>query len=196
MVAEAELPIRPDGTLPVEIDTAPAKAAHPDQDQRYEITAEITDQSRRTIVGTRDRAGRAQALQRLYLGRSRPLPRGRHDRGGDRAQTLDHKPVAGKGTLKLLKITFDAERKPVETPVESWDLALDPDGQARQVMKASAAGQYRLAATIDDGRGHTIEGGYLLTITGQGFAARASDSTTWKSSPNGRSTGPARRSGS
>ena len=52
LVAEAELPIRPDGTLPLEIDTALAKAAHPDQDQRYEITAEITDQSRRTIVGT------------------------------------------------------------------------------------------------------------------------------------------------
>ena len=52
IVAEAELPIRPDGTLPVEIDTAMAKAAHPDQDHRYEITAEVTDQSRRTIVGT------------------------------------------------------------------------------------------------------------------------------------------------
>ena len=52
VVAEAELPIRPDGTLPVEIDTALAKATHPDDDHRYEITAEITDQSRRTIVGT------------------------------------------------------------------------------------------------------------------------------------------------
>ena len=46
------MPIRPDGTLPVEFDTALAKAAHPDHDHRYEITAEITDQSRRTIVGT------------------------------------------------------------------------------------------------------------------------------------------------
>ena len=86
-----------------------------------------------------------------------------------RAQTLDRKPVAGKGTLKLLKIAYDAEGKPVETPVESWDLALDADGQARQTIKASAPGQYRLSATIDDGKGHSIEGGYLLTITGQGF---------------------------
>src|SRR5262249_9552345 len=31
------------------------------------------------------------------------------------------------------------------------------------------AGQYRLSATIDDGQGHVIEGGYLLTITGEGF---------------------------
>ena len=98
-----------------------------------------------------------------------------HYRAGDTieagisAQTLDHKPVAGKGTLKLLKIAYDAERRPVETPVESWDLTLDAEGQARQAIKASAAGQYRLAATIDDGKGHVIEGGYLLTITGQGF---------------------------
>ena len=34
VVAEATVPIRPDGTLAVEIDTALAKAAHPDQDQR------------------------------------------------------------------------------------------------------------------------------------------------------------------
>ncbi len=30
-------------------------------------------------------------------------------------------------------------------------------------------GQYRLSATIDDGQGHSIEGGYLFTIRGQGF---------------------------
>src|SRR5207248_2838314 len=88
---------------------------------------------------------------------------------GVRAQTLDRKPVAGQGTLKLLKIAYDVERRPVETPVESWDLTLDADGQAHQVLKATAAGQYRLSATIDDGQGHVIEGGYLLTITGEGF---------------------------
>ncbi len=171
VVAEAELPIRPDGTLPIEIDTALAQAAHPDQDQRYEITAEITDQSRRTIVGT----GTVLVARKPFTVYTW-VDRG-HYRAGDTieaeisAQTLDHKPVAGKGTLKLLKIAYDAERQPVETPVESWDLTLDPQGHARQVLKASAAGQYRLAATIDDGQGHTTEGGYLLTITGQGSSS-------------------------
>ena len=170
VLAEAELPIRPDGTLPLEIDTALAKLAHPDQDQRYEITAEITDQSRRTILGS----GTVLVARKPFTVYTW-VDRG-HYRAGDtieagiRAQTLDHKPVAGKGTLKLLKIAYDAERKPVETNVGSWDLALDPEGQARQVLKASAAGQYRLAATIDDGQGHLIDGGYLLTITGQGYS--------------------------
>ena len=169
VVAEAEVPIRPDGTFAVEIDTALAKLAHPDQDHRYEITAEVTDQSRRTIVGT----GTVLVARKPFTVYTW-LDRG-HYRTGDtieacvRAQTLDHKPVAGKGTLKLLKISYDAERKPVETPVESWDLALDADGQASQTIKAGAPGQYRLSATIDDGQGHAIEGGYLFTIIGQGF---------------------------
>ena len=169
VVAEAELPIRPDGTLPIEIDTAIAKVAHPDHDQRYEITAEITDQSRRTIVG----AGTVLVARKPFSVYTW-VDRG-HYRAGDtieaevRAQTLAHKPVAGKGTLKLLKIAYDADRKPVETPVESWDITLDADGQGRQTIKASAPGQYRLSSTIDDGHGHAIEGGYLLTITGQGF---------------------------
>jgi len=38
--------------LTASIDTALAKLAHPDVDHRYGITAEVTDRSRRTIVGT------------------------------------------------------------------------------------------------------------------------------------------------
>ena len=51
VVAEVDVPIGADGTVKVEIDTALAKAIHADTDHRYEITAEVTDQSRRTIVG-------------------------------------------------------------------------------------------------------------------------------------------------
>jgi uncharacterized protein YfaS (alpha-2-macroglobulin family) len=169
VVAEAELPIRADGTIPIEIDTALAKLAHPDSDHRYEITAEVTDQSRRTIVGS----GTVLVARKPFTVYTW-IDRG-HYRTGDkieagiRAQTLDHKPVAGKGTLKLLAISYDADGKPVETPVEKWDLALDAEGQASQTMKASAPGQYRLSATIDDGQGHAIEGGYLFAILGQGF---------------------------
>ncbi len=173
VVAEAEVPIRPDGTLPIEIDTALAKAAHPDHDHRYEISAEITDQSRRTIVGT----GTVLVARKPFSVYTW-VDRG-HYRTGDAievglsAQTLDHNPVPGKGALKLLKISYDADRKPVETPVESWNVALRDDGRASQVMQAAAPGQYRISATVDDGQGHTIEGGYLLTVTGPGFDSAA-----------------------
>ena len=52
LVADQEVEIGPDGTVKVEIDTARAKAIHPDEDHSYTITAEVVDQSRRTIVGT------------------------------------------------------------------------------------------------------------------------------------------------
>jgi hypothetical protein len=169
VVADGEAPIRPDGTLPIEIDTALAKAAHPDQDHRYEITAEVTDQSRRTIVGT----GTVLVARRPFSVYTW-LDRG-HYRTGDTieasvcAQTLDHKPVAGKGTLRLLQIAYDAQQKPVEKLVEKWDLSVDAEGHAHQRIKAAAPGQYRLSATIDDGQGHSIEGGYVVTVTGERF---------------------------
>ncbi len=170
VIAQAEVPIRADGTFPIEIDTAVAREAHPDQDQRYEITAEVTDESRRTIVG----AGTVLVARKPFTVYTW-VDRG-HYRTGDtieaaiHAQTLDHKPVAGKGTLRLLQVSYDADGKPVETPVESWDLVLNDGGQAAQTIKASAPGQYRLSATINDGHGHSIEGGYLFSILGQGFA--------------------------
>ncbi len=169
VIAQAEVPIRPDGTFPIEIDTAPAQRNHPDQDQRYEIMAEVTDRSRRTIVGT----GTVLVARQPFKVHTW-LDRG-HYRTGETieasvaAETLDHKPVAGKGTLALLQVRYDATGKPVETPVERWDLALDANGRANQTIKASAPGQYRISATIDDSQGHRIEGGYLFTIRGEGF---------------------------
>lgn len=50
LVAEDEVPIRPDGTIEIEIDTAAAAARHGERIHRYRIAAEVVDQSRRTIV--------------------------------------------------------------------------------------------------------------------------------------------------
>ena len=51
VVLENEVEIGPDGRVVVEIDTALAKEIHGDTDHSYEITAEVVDESRRTIVG-------------------------------------------------------------------------------------------------------------------------------------------------
>jgi uncharacterized protein YfaS (alpha-2-macroglobulin family) len=170
IVAEREVEIGPDGTLKVEIDTALAKAQHPDQDHEYTITAEVTDQSRRTIVGT----GKVLAARKAFAVTVWP------DRGyfrvGDpvvvsmAARTPDGKPVAASGTLQLLQIRYENGR-PVETPVQSWNVATGEEGHARQQLTASQAGQYRLSAKLTDAGGHTIEGGYVLNVMGQGFEA-------------------------
>ncbi|HEX2948753.1 MAG TPA: alpha-2-macroglobulin family protein, partial [Armatimonadota bacterium] len=172
VVAEAEVPIGPDGTVKVEIDTALAKAIQGDMDHKYEITAEVTDQSRRTIVG-QGTVLVARKPFKVYAW----VDRG-HYRIGDvvkaefAARTLDNKPVQGKGELRLLKITYRKQGhdlKPVETEVQHWTLDTDAQGNARQQMTASEAGQYRLSYRVTDVKGHTIEGGYLFTVRGKGF---------------------------
>jgi len=172
LVAEGEAALGPDGTYALEIDTALAKSLHGDLDHRYEVTIEVTDESRRTIVGT----------GQVLVARQPFKVYGWIDRGhyqvGDTvtahfaARRLDGVPVTGKGELSLLAITY-VEGKPVEAVVQRWDLAPDADGRARQQIAASQAGQYRLAYTVTDAKGNAIEGGYVFVIRGKGFDGRA-----------------------
>ncbi|MEN6405481.1 MAG: MG2 domain-containing protein, partial [Thermoguttaceae bacterium] len=179
LVAEQETDIGPDGTVRVSIDTATAKLLHPDQDQSYTITAEVVDPSRRTIVGT----GTVLVARRPFSVYAW-LDRGYY-RTGDSvvarftARTLDGKPVQRDGEATLLRITYK-DGSPVETPVQRWPLATDQNGEARQPFSASQAGQYRivyrLAASLagDSDRpaakDDLIEGGYVFTVRGEGFA--------------------------
>lgn len=168
LVAEAEVPIGPDGTVEVTIDTDVVKEMMGDRDHRYQITAEVVDASRRTIVGAGEVLVARKPFQVIAW-----VDRGYY-RVGDTieasmsAHTLDRKPVQGKGKLTLLAVRYE-NGKPIETPVRSWEVDTNAQGFASQKMEASAAGQYRLSYQLDDGHGHTIEGGYLLTVTGEGM---------------------------
>ncbi|MBN2579397.1 MAG: alpha-2-macroglobulin [Pirellulales bacterium] len=196
LVAEQEVEIGEDGTVKVEIDTAVAKAIHPDQDHSYSITAEVTDQSRRTIVGQ----GTVLVARKPFTVTAW-VDRGYY-RVGDTvaahfsARTLDGKPVEGKGELKLLKISYK-DGKPIETPVQTWKLDTNAEGTAVQQITASRAGQYRLSYSLSlreragvraedeertkesssphpnplpEGEGtKSIEGGYVFTIIGEGY---------------------------
>src|SRR5262249_50048724 len=138
----------PDGTVKVVIDSSLAQALHPDQDHKYTITAEVVDESRRTIVGTGDVLG-ARKPFRVFAWVNRG-----HYRAGDdikasfKAQTLDGKPVQGTGELKLLKITYNEKNEPVEKAVQTWKLDTNAEGMAHQQMKAAEPGQYRLSYTV------------------------------------------------
>jgi hypothetical protein len=169
VVAEREAEIGPDGTLKVEIDTAVAKAIHPDQDHSYQIVVEVVDQSRRTIVGQGDVLV-ARKPFKVFSWVNRGYFRvGDAVRASFSARTLDDKPVQGKGELTLLAISYDKDNQPVETPVRSWVLDTDAQGQAELQLRASQKGQYRLRYKLTDSAKHTIEGGYVFTIIGEGF---------------------------
>ncbi|MBI3411109.1 MAG: alpha-2-macroglobulin [Planctomycetes bacterium] len=172
LVMENEVAIAPDGTVKIMIDTKIAKELHGNQDHKYSITAEVTDESRRTIVGTGDVLVSRKPFQ-VYAW----LHRG-HYQSGDvikasfAAQTLDRKPVAGKGELTLYQITYNDKNQPVEKVVETWKLDTDEQGRSNEQIKAAHAGQYRLSYKVTDAKQHTIEGGYLFLVRGQGFASK------------------------
>ena len=170
LVADQEVDIGPDGTVKVEIDTAVAKAVHPDEDHSYSITAEVVDQSRRTIVGT----GNVLVARKPFSVYAW-VDRGYY-RVGDTiqaqftARTIDGKPVQGKGAITLLKVSYKDD-KPVETAIQTWQVDTNAEGQAQQQLTAGQAGQYRLSYKLTDAKEHSIEGGYIFTIVGEGVDA-------------------------
>jgi len=176
VVAEVETRIGSDGTVKVEIDTAVAKELHGDTDHKYEITVEVTDESRRTIVGKGNvLVARKPFKVHAWVNRG-------HYRVGDviradfNARTLDGKPVQGKGKLALYRITYQSNMPsdkrgidPVETLVRTWVLDTDDEGRAQLQIKASRAGQYRLSYTVTDAGKHAMEGAYVFCVMGKGF---------------------------
>jgi uncharacterized protein YfaS (alpha-2-macroglobulin family) len=167
VVAQAEVPIGEDGTVAVIIDTSFAKEVYGDTDHRYEIVAEVTDRSRRTIVGRGEVLVARQPFKVTAW-----VDRG-HYRGGDivkaefSARTLDGSPVKGDGELLLKRISYD-EGEPVEAIVQRWAIGTDDEGSARVQIEASRPGQYRLSYSVTDAGGRTVEGGYIFTVRGRG----------------------------
>ncbi len=169
MVADVESAIGADGVVKVEIDTAVAKAIHGDQDHQYTITAEVTDPSRRTIVGTGNVLVSRKPFKVYAWVDSGWYRAGDTIHASFQAQRLDGKPVKGKGALKMFSITYEKGGKPLEAEVQKWDLDTDDQGSSVQTIEAAQAGQYRLSYTVTDAANHAIEGGYVFTVVGDGF---------------------------
>ena len=167
IVADGEVKIGKDGTVSISIDTGLVKRIYGDSDHRYTIKAEVRDQSRRTIVGQGDVLV-ARRPFKVYAWLDKGLYRvGDTIKASFKAQTLDQKPVSGKGRLKLYRITYK-DNKPQETQVASWPLNTDAEGSATLQIQASRPGQYRLAYTVSNTKNHSIEGGYIFTVRGEG----------------------------
>ena len=167
IVADGEVKIGPDGTVKITIDTGLAKLIHGDSDHRYTIRAEVRDLSRRTIAGQGDVLV-ARKPFKVYAWVDKGYYRvGDTINAGFKAQSLDQKPVVGQGRLKLYRITYK-DNKPQETRVAGWPLNTDAEGSAALKIQASRPGQYRLAYTVIDAKKHSIEGGYIFSVRGEG----------------------------
>ncbi len=173
VVADGEAPIGSDGTVKISIDTAAAKAMFGDRDHKYSISAEVTDSSRNTITGTGEVLV-ARDPFRVYAW----LDNGFYETGQTiqahfSAQTPDHKPIAGKGVFKLMRIAYDAKGAPQETEAYRDNLDTSAQGTADIQLHAQQAGQYRLSYSVTDSKNRTMEGGYLFLVRGEGFDGRS-----------------------
>lgn len=170
LVAEGEAALNADGTFTVKIDTALAKELHGNEDHRYEIEAEVTDQSRRAIFGK----GSVLAARRpfeVYVS----ADRGYYTAGQDaefsvHARTLDGREVAAAGELVLYRVMYDKDGKPAEEAVHTADIKLDEGSFTRNVKTTLArGGQYRVSVKLKDQAGHEIQGVTFVTVRGAGF---------------------------
>lgn len=180
IVEEGEAEIGANGEFEISIDSSLAKQIYPNDDQQYEIEAEVTDASRRVIVGK----GKVYAARRPFQTLAW------FDRGyykvGDRmtasfqARRIDGKPVVGKALVKLFKIQYEEGDanvvKPIETEVFGEELVTDASGQGAVEISATAPGQYRLSCVVETETGAREEGGQLIMIRGARPDGKASTS--------------------
>jgi uncharacterized protein YfaS (alpha-2-macroglobulin family) len=184
VVAEGEATLDENGVFRLPIETAIAAERYPNSDHEYQITAEVTDAGRRTIVGTGNvLAARQPVNVTVWLG-------GGFYNVGDTVEANvsvrrpDGKPIAGEGELRLMKIAPPIEQPvgkdgeptklvdPTETLVQSWRLETTAEGRAEMRLKASEPGQYRLVYrtdAIDRPAEEAVEGAVVFTIRGPGF---------------------------
>lgn len=172
VVAEATVPIGVDGTVKIPLDSSVAKALHGDQDHKYRITAEVTDSSRRTIVGNGSVVVPRQPYQ-VYVW----TDRGFYQTGGEarvsvQARLPDGSPVEGKAVLRVLGVNYQQGEKPVETEKVRFELSTRDGAPAVQVVSLPQAGQYRLAVEFDDGHGHKVTGMAMTHVRGGNFDGR------------------------
>ncbi|QDV72009.1 alpha-2-macroglobulin family protein [Botrimarina mediterranea] len=188
VVAEGEATLDAEGVFRLPIETKLAAERYPNSDHEYQITAEVTDAGRRTIVGAGEvLAARKPVNVTVWLG-------GGYYNVGDTVEANvsvrrpDGKPIAGEGELRLMKIAPPVDQPqgedgeptelvdPNETLVQSWRLETTDEGRAEMRLKASEPGQYRLvyrsdAITRPDEP--AVEGGVVFTIRGPGFDGAA-----------------------
>ncbi len=167
VVAEQEVKIGPDGTVDVEIDTSFAKEIFPNDSQRYKITAEVVDQSRRTIDGSGSVLVSKEPFKvYAWVNRGYYEP-GQQIEASFQARRLDGKPVGGKAVAKLYRITYAQEPGGAVpggvaskvSEIFSQEINLNDEGNANLSLTAAEAGQYRISCMLNE-----QEGGYVFNV--------------------------------
>ncbi|MDX1925469.1 MAG: MG2 domain-containing protein [Pirellulaceae bacterium] len=167
IVLEQELTLDATGEAKIKIDTAIAKAIYGDEDHKYTISVEVRDASRRTLTAEGSVIAAREAFK-IYSWVDRGFYNVKDKIVANfHARTLDGTAIEASGKLDLLRISYDANGKPTERVVDSFDAKTNAEGLYTQVLEAGAAGQYRLRLQLKDNAGHEVESGYIFTVRGR-----------------------------
>ncbi|MCG3125928.1 MAG: hypothetical protein CHACPFDD_00755 [Phycisphaerae bacterium] len=175
LVVQGEATLGEDGAFEIQIDTAPALAAQPDDDHRYTIEAEVRDDSRRTIEG---RGHLIVTRQSFYAfveadaGWYRPAREAFFE---VRTLTADDTPVAAQGEVRVVQIQYGGPRNDAASEVEvaRWPAATDADGRLSFRYEMPREGHYRIVFATKDPAGAEILGNAVVWVMGPGSDGRA-----------------------
>ncbi|MHC4480139.1 MAG: alpha-2-macroglobulin family protein, partial [Planctomycetota bacterium] len=174
LVKEGETAIGQDGTVKVQIDTAPALRDHPDRDHRYVIEAEVRDASRRVITGQGGVKVTRQAFYALIQS-----DRGYYRPGEEMVITLrcvtpDNRPVETDGVLTVSRVVFGGPDNAhiEETELERIQVATDERGLYTLRMRHERSDQLKFKFAAPDQWGGSVEGYGLVWVCGRDFDGR------------------------
>jgi uncharacterized protein YfaS (alpha-2-macroglobulin family) len=171
LVQQGKGPIGPDGTLKVEIDTAPALKAHGDLDHRYIVEAEVRDASRRVITGE----GAVKVTRQAYYAYV-TSDRGYYRPNEEmvitvRCLTPGGKPVKTGGLVTVSSVVFGGpdNARIEETELKRWEAATDENGELQFRMRYEKSGQLKIKFEAPDAWGGKVEGYGLVWYCGRDF---------------------------
>ncbi|MDR2344630.1 MAG: alpha-2-macroglobulin [Planctomycetaceae bacterium] len=163
-VLNKETKIGEDGTVKFEIDSSNTKLSFPNNNHKYTITAEVIDNSRRTITGKGTVLVSYEPFKiYAYTDRGYYNPN-QKIKVNFQTRRIDGKKIKGNGEATLYKMTYQKQTgknsyEPVETKVYSENITFNDDGSAELKLNAAEAGQYKISCTLNG-----QEGGYVFNV--------------------------------
>ena len=167
LVMEMESKVNAKGEVKFVIDSSIAKALYGEKSHNYKITAEVTDESRRTIVGSGSVIAAVNPFK-VFVWSDRPYYQtGQSINISYLGRTASGTEVKGKAELKLFKISYDENGKASEKEIEQFQAEIKENSENNWKLTASNSGQYRVSCKITSENGKTIEGATVFSIFGK-----------------------------
>jgi len=174
LVMQGAEPLDEHGKLELTIDTAPALKNHPDTDHRYIVQAEVTDSSRRTIVGE----GAVKVTRSAYYATVNS-DRGYYRPGEEmvlnvKCMTPDGKPVKTDGVVTISSIVYGGPNnaKMDEQKIDSFKASTDERGVLSIRHRYERSGQLKVKFSSPDSWGGQVDGYALVWYVGKDFNGR------------------------